>query len=382
MQYIPKHKINQLLASDGELVFVKSGKPYVGPYIETADGKLYAGSNPYKLNRSILLKKVTPTPTSFTFSVERDTRIYNVVNKKLKSDVAKFKPIPATKPQPTEKDYEKYKFKRYFVKRINSQFGYFEIDKKTYDSINGKKQEYDFYLNEVGQIEWALVGDTKIINLNTLRNAELEHPGLSLCFNNLEEYKKIGDPGMLKKIKEWDPYKQEGITSSQLKEALRITEGKKKKPSPDELIQSENYTLYNIKGRKYPDGTPIPNNLPTAYGLPKPIPKVLIQKQNCLSCYFNKGGLCTYWNANIRNNYWCAAWVGMQIQEMTYEEFTEQVMESEMAQTSTVSSGGDVTLDTYDQSSAMPVSTPTPSSGGGGSSGGSGGSSGGGGGGY
>ena len=72
----------------------------------------------------------------------------------------------------------------------------------------------------------------------------------------------------------------------------------------------------------------------------------------------------------------------MQIQEMTYEEFTEQVMESEMAQTSTVSSGGDVTLDTYDQSSAMPVSTPTPSSGGGGSSGGSGGSSGGGGGGY
>ena len=60
----------------------------------------------------------------------------------------------------------------------------------------------------------------------------------------------------------------------------------------------------------------------------------------------------------------------MQIQEITYEEFTEQVRESEMAQTSTVSSGGDVTLDTYEQSSATPIS---PSTGGGMSSGGGGG---------
>ena len=57
MAYIPKHRINQLEAKENEFIYQNSRKPYVGPYIETADGKLYAGSNPYKLNRSILLKK-------------------------------------------------------------------------------------------------------------------------------------------------------------------------------------------------------------------------------------------------------------------------------------------------------------------------------------
>ena len=101
------------------------------------------------------------------------------------------------------------------------------------------------------------------------------------------------------------------MTSAQIREALRFTESQNKKPNPKDLIQPENFKLYNIKGRKYPDGTPIPNNLPAAYGLPKPIPKVLIQKQHCHNCYFNQGGLCTYWKASIRNAYWCAAWVGM-----------------------------------------------------------------------
>lgn len=378
MAYIPKHKINQLNASEGEFVFKKSRKPYQGPYIETADGKLYAGSDPYKLNNSLLLDAVEPTPTSFTFSVFRDTKIYNLLKKKLKKDLEKFQPIPSSKPQPTEKDYEKYKFKRYFAKKINSQYGYFEIDEKTYKSIDSKKKEYDYNLYLVGQIEWAIVGDTKIININTIRNAELEYPGISFYFRNLEEYKKPGDPGIFKKIKEWDPYKKEGLTSVQLQEALRYTENNKKKNRPKDLIDSNNFSLYNIEGRKYPNGDPVPNNLPGAYGLPKPIPKVLTQNQNCLSCYFNKGGLCTYWNANIRNNYWCAAWVSMQVDEITYAEFTEQVTEMETYQTSTVSSGGDVTLDEYEQSSAMPISN--TNSGGGTSSGGSGGSGGGGGG--
>ena len=370
MAYIPKHRINQLEAKENEFIYQNSRKPYVGPYISTADGKFYAGNDPFNLSPYLKLEKVENEEKEFQFTGEDSTRMFNVLNKKYKSDLESFKSIPNIRPKPTKKDYEKYKFKRYFAKRINSQFGYFEIDKKTYKSIDTQKKEYDHNLYIVGQIEWALVGDTKIININTLRNAELEHPGLSLCFLNLEEYKKPGDPGIFKKIKEWDPYNQEGMTSAQIREALRFTESQNKKPNPKDLIQPENFKLYNIKGRKYPDGTPIPNNLPAAYGLPKPIPKVLIQKQHCHNCYFNQGGLCTYWKASIRNAYWCAAWVGMQIQEITYEEFTEQVRESEMAQTSTVSSGGDVTLDTYEQSSATPIS---PSTGGGMSSGGGGG---------
>ena len=73
-------------------------------------------------------------------------------------------------------------------------------------------------------------------------------------------------------------------------------------------INFNNFSLYNIEGRKYPNGDPVPNNLPKAYGLPRPTPKVLTQNQKCSNCYFNNGGLCSYWNANIRSEYWCAAW--------------------------------------------------------------------------
>tara|TARA_Y100000389_G_C17444474_1_gene510706 strand:+ start:505 stop:2091 length:1587 start_codon:yes stop_codon:yes gene_type:complete len=30
--------------------------------------------------------------------------------------------------------------------------------------------------------------------------------------------------------------------------------------------------------------------------------------QNCGNCYFNNNGLCSYWNAEIREDYWCKKW--------------------------------------------------------------------------
>ena len=373
MAYIPKHKINKLIALEGEFTYERGGKPYVGPYIETADRKYYAGEDPYNLLPDNLLKKILPDPTSYSFEDIPQVRIFNLLNKKTKKKIEKVKPIPTSKPKPTKKDYEKFKFTRYFAKRINSTYGYFEIEKEAYDSLKSQKPEYDFSLYIIGTLEWALVGDTQIININTLKEAEKDYPGLSLCFKNLKEYKSTKDPGIFKKFKEWDPYKKEGLTSSQIREAIEYTTSQKDKKSPEKLIDVDNYKLYNIEGRQYPDGVPVPNNLPKAYGLPKPVPKVLIQNQNCLSCYFNKGGLCTYWNANIRNAYWCAAWVGMQIQEITYQEFQDEVTETinQLSNTSTVSSIGDVTLD--DQTQATTISSTGGGSSGGGSSGGGGG---------
>tara|TARA_R100001591_G_scaffold99284_2_gene105486 strand:- start:316 stop:1902 length:1587 start_codon:yes stop_codon:yes gene_type:complete len=34
--------------------------------------------------------------------------------------------------------------------------------------------------------------------------------------------------------------------------------------------------------------------------------------QNCGNCYFNNNGYCNYWNAEIRENYWCKKWVDPQ----------------------------------------------------------------------
>ena len=345
MAYIPKHKIIKLIAQEGDFILVKSRKPYVGPYMETAKGKYYAGEDPYNLIKNNLLEKTPDNVKDFKFSQKRNTRIYNVINKKLKKDLSNLKNIPSNKPKPTEKDYEKFKFERYFAKRINSKFGYFEIDKKTHKSLESQKPEYHFNLYTIGKIEWALVGETQIININTLKEAEKDYPGLSLCFKNLKEYKSTKDSGIFKKLDLYDPYKKEGMTSSQLRSALEYTNAQKEKKSPEKLIDPDNFKLYNIEGRYYPDGTPVPNNLPKAYGLPQPIPKVLAQNQKCSGCYFNNGGLCGYWNASIQNEYWCAAWVNYQEEELTYQEFQDQVMETVTTETSTVSSIGDNTLD-------------------------------------
>lgn len=345
MAYIPKHKIIKLIAQEGDFIIKKSRKSYVGPYIETADGKYYAGDDPYNLNKNYLLEKISPNDKPFGFQNVPNTRIYNLINKVYKKQLENLKPIPSNKPKPTEKDYEKFKFERYFAKRINSKFGYFEIDKKTHKSLESQKPEYDFNLYAIGKIEWALVGETQIININTLKEAEKDYPGLSLCFKNLKEYKSTKDPGIFKKLDLYDPYKKEGMTSSQLRSAMEYTNAQKEKKSPEKLIDPDNFKLYNIEGRYYPDGTPVPNNLPKAYGLPQPIPKVLAQNQKCSGCYFNNGGLCGYWNASIQNEYWCAAWVNYQEEELTYQEFQDQVMETVTTETSTVSSIGDNTLD-------------------------------------
>ena len=345
MAYIPKHKINKLIAQEGIFIFVKSQKPYVGPYIETARGKYYAGEDPYNLNKNNLLEKIFNNEQTFSFSSESNTKIYNIINKNYKKTLSKLKNIPSNKPQPTKKDYEKFKFERYFAKRINSKFGYFEIDKKTHKSIESKKSEYDFNLYTVGKIEWALVGETQIININTLKEAEKNYPGLSLCFKNLKEYKSTKNPGIFTKLDFYDPYKKEGMTSSQLRSAIEHTNSQKIKNSPEKLIDPDNFKLYNIEGRYYMDGTPIPNNLPSIYGLPQPISEVLIQNQNCSSCYFNNYGLCEYWNAYIKNEYWCASWVNYQEEELRYQEFQDQVIETITTETSTISSIGDNTLD-------------------------------------
>ena len=368
MAYIPKHKINILETLGGEFITKMGKKPYSGPYIETADGKYYAGDNPFSLDNKARLEKILKDALSFKFKNIPPTRIYNIINKKYKKNLEKLKPLLPSKEKPTEKDYKKFKYKRYFAKRINSQFGYFEIDQKSHKSLKTKKPEFDTNLYTIGEIEWAIVGDTQIINLNTLKLEELKHPGLSLLFKNLKEYKSTKDSGIFKKLEGYDPYKKEGITTSQLRAAIDFTNSQKDIQSPEELIDPDNFILYNIRGRQYIDGVSIPNNLPKAYGLPRPINKVLIENQNCHYCYFNKGGLCTYWKASIRHNFWCAAWVNYQAKELTYQEFQDQVSKTINTSTTTVSSIGDVTLN--DQSLPTPSS---PSTGGGNSSGGGGG---------
>ncbi len=55
--------------------------------------------------------------------------------------------------------------------------------------------------------------------------------------------------------------------------------------------------------RYYPDGTLIHPKLPQAYGLPAENPQ-----WKCGNCKFRHNNYCSYWQAQIRNEYWCASY--------------------------------------------------------------------------
>ena len=294
MSYKPKSKIQFLQTSGGEFVYKRTRKPYKGPYMVTSDGKYYAGSDNFKLTTE--LSKNEPTPLNFKKS--KNTLKYNILQPSKFKFLKKLKSIAPIKPKPTEKDYEKLKFTRYFTKKINSQFGYIEIDEEIYKAIRDKKEEYDYNLYKVGKLEWALVGNTQTINKNTLSLLEEEHPGISMMFSILNEYKS----GKSLPI-ESDPY-------------YKLPEEEEDEPTlPEDLIKKKNFTRHEIKGRKYIDGSPIASNLPPAYGLPAPTEKILSENHRCQTCFFAKakGNFCGYWNAPVKTNYWCKSYASLEM---------------------------------------------------------------------
>ena len=185
-KYIPKSKINIREAGPVEFILKKTRKPYTGPYIETSKGRYYAGSNPQNL--SVVLVKPKSIPNNF--GKNKNTSKYNILNKQTYSLLKNIKNIVATKNIPTDDDYKLGSYKRYFIKKVNELYGYFEVDKKTYDSINNKKKEYNHQLYDVGQILWSLVGNVKKTNRSQIFLQRESFPYLYILFTKLDEFVK------------------------------------------------------------------------------------------------------------------------------------------------------------------------------------------------
>jgi len=185
MAYLPKSKINIKEATpSNEFVTISFNKPYVGPYIETSDGKYFIGTNfTNKGEELIILQSTTPN-----FGDGKDFKSYNELKKDPYNFLVKTKPIPPSKNIPTEKDHERGYYNRYFSSRVNQQFGYQEISLKTYKSINSQSSKYDHYLHDVGVIKWALSGNVYQINQKNLITLERTFPFISSLFSILNEF--------------------------------------------------------------------------------------------------------------------------------------------------------------------------------------------------
>ena len=262
MTYIPKSNINISHANKGIFIYRYSKAPFEGYYIETAEGTYFAGNNPLQLDQEIIkITDYTPKTTNTTgitdlvpsFGTYLSNKKYKILKPHIRSKLENYKTITSTKNIPTNEDYTKGWFYRYFVNRINDSFNYEEINFDTFNKIQKATSEYDPNLYRVGSLKWSLKSNNWIPNgkqLELLRKTGFKN--IFILFPNLIEFQKR--------------------------------------------------TNHNILNRTYSNGDPIPPSLPPAYGLPKKV------NQQCGNCSFNQGGHCNKWMADIRSMYWCKSW--------------------------------------------------------------------------
>ena len=123
MVYIPKSKLKSQETPGGEFITKNNKKDYIGPYIETSEGKYFAGNNILYLGAEL----IKPFTVSTKFGGGQDFNRYLRLKQEPYNTLSITKDIPTTKIPPTEEDYEAGFYMRYFMKRINHHSDYKEI---------------------------------------------------------------------------------------------------------------------------------------------------------------------------------------------------------------------------------------------------------------
>lgn len=191
MAYLPKSKVNIKEASQGEFIFKKNKKPFEGKYLELSNRKYYAGTNTINLGSELI--KAVEESSNNEMGSSFDVKKYSILDPKKKKFLKNTKTIPVNKTQPTEQDYQRGYYTRFFARKVNQPKGYIEINFDTVKKLQ-EKVEYDFNLYEVGSLTWALKNGTRKTNNNNLRTLEQTFPYISSLFTILNEFEVIDGP--------------------------------------------------------------------------------------------------------------------------------------------------------------------------------------------
>ena len=191
MPYFPKSKINVKEALVGEFRYKNSQESFKGKYLELSTGRYYAGTDVINLGREIIL--IAEETSINIMGNGYDTQRYNKITPKKKKFLKNTKTIPINKTTPTEEDYQRGYYRRYFARRINQPKGYIEVNFDTVNKLQ-EKVDYDYNLYEAGSIIWALKNGTRKTNNNNLRLLEQTFPFISSLFPILNEFEIIDGP--------------------------------------------------------------------------------------------------------------------------------------------------------------------------------------------
>ena len=164
MAYVPKNMVNQnLYTNGGEFTDPANGKAYQGYYHQYYSGDIFSGKGPTDANRKRLSS--TPPTTKIAQNKVSPTR-QNLAYQQAKpsdQEIYKFGLTPEPYyPQPTQNDYQKGSFIRYFSKKRNqSPATIIEIDKPTHDDLRSQRGKYNYALWSVTSLYWKITGPIK-----------------------------------------------------------------------------------------------------------------------------------------------------------------------------------------------------------------------------
>ena len=194
MAYIPKSKLKIQTTSGDEFIYKLTKKPYIGSYIETSNGKFYAGGNSQDLSTPLI---PAVEITNVQFGHHPDVIKYKKI--KIKPfDILKITtPIISARNTPTEESYTTGTFPRFFAKKHNMDNNYIEIDSETFIKLKTKDPLHDHRLYKIGFIEWALRGDVERSNKIQLKRLETKFPLLYTLFPILNEFQKSPEKAII-----------------------------------------------------------------------------------------------------------------------------------------------------------------------------------------
>ena len=173
MKYYPLSRVITGSRASGT-DFTLNGVPYMGPYYKTFDGRYLTGNDPVTGKSEAL---VSTAGTMETRTQDSGYKKDSIIRVDYTANPESFIPINPFYPKPSEADYNRGFFFRYFAKKRNENRNLIETNKEVYDSLQHIGSPYNYELHQCIQLYWQLTGPLKdtINPTNGVRTAGIEN---------------------------------------------------------------------------------------------------------------------------------------------------------------------------------------------------------------